>query len=156
TTAVGSCGDRSASADSTTASGKRAMAAPATAVGDTTAPRLLEGYPRASITALERQAEAVAVAAGAPRDSASIARVQSVIRISKRWRAGQVLRVAFLGGSRELREQIAAAAAVWSQSANLRFDFWNEPTRLTFREWSPNDRAYRAHIRIAFDTTGYW
>ncbi len=53
----------------------------------------------------------------------------------KLWKPGRVLRVRFLGGNPELQQKVAAVAQQWSQFANIRFDFGNDPA---------------AEIRVAF------
>ncbi|MCB1055444.1 MAG: peptidase, partial [Acidobacteria bacterium] len=60
---------------------------------------------------------------------------------SKKWPNGSVLRVRFLEGTSDQREQVRAIAPQWSEFANLRFLF--------------ND-AQDAEIRIAFEDKGSW
>lgn len=53
----------------------------------------------------------------------------------KKWPPGRVLRVRFLGGHPELQQKVAAVAQQWSQFANIKFEFGDDP---------------EAEIRIAF------
>lgn len=72
---------------------------------------------------------------------------------TKTWNPGAVVRVAFHGGNEALYYRIAEVAKIWSQHANLRFDFQDENG---FRTFSPLDTEYRAEIRISFCREGYW
>jgi hypothetical protein len=45
----------------------------------------------------------------------------------KMWRPGRTLRVAFLDGSQRLRDKVKHYAGMWTQHANLRFDFSGGP-----------------------------
>jgi hypothetical protein len=83
--------------------------------------------------------------------------LQSVVETLLRWDAGDVITVAFLGGSGDLHGKIAQAANEWTTHANVRFDFGERNG--AFRTWSANDTEYAADIRIGFDTVfqpGYW
>jgi len=53
----------------------------------------------------------------------------------KLWKPGRVLRVRFLGGHPDLQQKVAAVAQQWSQFANIRFKFVEDP---------------EAEIRVAF------
>lgn len=72
------------------------------------------------------------------------------------WDASSSVSVAFLGGSTVLHEQIAVAAATWTQYANIKFDFGVDIATGTYRTWTRSDAAYSADIRITFDEVGYW
>ncbi len=83
--------------------------------------------------------------------------LQSVVETLLRWDAGDVITVAFRGGTADLHRKIAQAASEWTKHANLRFDFGEQAG--AFRKWSPSDTQYAADIRIGFDTVfqpGYW
>jgi hypothetical protein len=85
--------------------------------------------------------------------------VQAVIRELRVWDRGQKITVAFNGGTADLRRQIAEAAHVWSDVADVVFDFGESPSNGTYREWSPSDEKYQADVRIAFGLQpqgGYW
>lgn len=90
-----------------------------------------------------------------PEQVGSLGR-DSVVQLSKRWLPGQVVTVAFRGGSYELRKSIADAADDWCDHCNLRFDFGHNEATQTFREWSPRDSNFAADIRIGFSERGYW
>jgi len=79
-----------------------------------------------------------------------------VVLESKKWNDGQTVTVAFKGGTKELHEKIANAAAQWSNYANIRFDFGRDPATGEFRKWSGEGSDYPADIRIGFDQQGYW
>jgi hypothetical protein len=51
------------------------------------------------------------------------------------------VRVRFLDGPADLRQQVRAAASIWSRYANVTFDFGEDPN---------------AEIRISFSETGNW
>lgn len=69
------------------------------------------------------------------------------------WTPGQVVRVAFLGGSTELRAAIEDATKAISEVAHLTLDFKENGV---FRTWSPNDTQYKGDIRVSFDQKGYF
>lgn len=69
------------------------------------------------------------------------------------WAPGQVVRVAFLGGSAELHQAIEEAARPISETANIALDFKENGT---YRTWSAEDTEYAAEIRISFDAEGYF
>lgn len=77
----------------------------------------------------------------------------SVFDSLKTWTPGQTIKVAFDGGSAQMRAEIAAAAQEWTQYANLKLDFGPAGT---YRDWSTADTDYAADIRISFDYGGYW
>jgi hypothetical protein len=69
------------------------------------------------------------------------------------WTPGQVVRVAFLGGSPELYQAIEEATRPISETANLALDFRQGDS---YRTWSEQDTQYSAEIRISFDRSGYF
>lgn len=73
----------------------------------------------------------------------------------KRWRPGQSVRVAFNGGSTDLRRDIAQATQPISDACNLTLDF-GDPDNGGFREWSATDTEYKGEIRLSFDQKGYF
>jgi hypothetical protein len=79
-----------------------------------------------------------------------------LIQPTKRWEPAKSITVAFKGGSRQLRENIVAAAATWSLYGNVGFDFGYDPQNGTFREWTVSDQQPAAQVRIGFDAKGYW
>ncbi|HEX7802312.1 MAG TPA: hypothetical protein VF471_06100 [Pseudoxanthomonas sp.] len=81
---------------------------------------------------------------------------QYVITNITRWSPGQVVRVAFNGGSYQLRKDIADTAQQWTDGGNLKLDFGHDPATQTFRQWTYNDKTFVADIRIGFEQSGYW
>ena len=79
-----------------------------------------------------------------------------IINISKRWNAGQTLKIAFKGGDTALHEKIASTINEWTQYANLTFDFGINPSTGEYRTWKPTDTSFAAEIRVSFDQTGYF
>jgi hypothetical protein len=128
----------------------------ASADGQDTTAYVVEGYPQHVIDALNARAARIAKASVKRTDTAAIRGAQSLIVASSLWSGEDTLYVAFNGGSRQVRELIARLATSWTDGTGLALDFWQDAGRATFREWSPSDKEYAAHIRIAFDTTGYW
>ena len=60
---------------------------------------------------------------------------------AKKWPNGSVLRVRFMNGSQDQHDFVKETAPVWTEHANLKFDFNNAPD---------------AEIRITFDDDGAW
>jgi hypothetical protein len=82
-----------------------------------------------------------------------------IVQQSRRWNPGQVLTIAFNGGSDPLYAQIENAATAWTQAgvANLTFSF--KDSSGNYRHWSTSDSGFVADIRIAFasgSSGGYW
>jgi hypothetical protein len=69
------------------------------------------------------------------------------------WTPGQVVRVAFLGGSATLYRAIEEAVRPISETANIVLDFKHGES---FRTWSTSDTEYVAEIRVSFDAAGYF
>jgi hypothetical protein len=69
------------------------------------------------------------------------------------WTPGQTVRVAFMGGSKELHDAIVSATAEIAGNANLTLDFGPEDA---YRTWSESDTDYAAEIRVSFDQGGYF
>lgn len=69
-------------------------------------------------------------------------RLQAVLEFRKRWINGSTLTVRFMGGTQAEQDLVTQQANLWTQHANLNFDFNN---------------ALDADIRISFDTNdGAW
>ena len=81
---------------------------------------------------------------------------RSLVRLTKRWDAGQTVKVAFRGGDTRLHQDIATAVTEWTQYANLKFDFGVDPATGNYRRWSRSDTDFVADIRVSFDQTGYY
>lgn len=114
-----------------------------------------EGLPVDLIESMNRRQSAIV-------DSSrglSMPEIQSVILVPRLWAPGELITVAFKGGSKELRQEIAEGAGEWEKVANIKFDFgYSSPTG-QYREWSATDTDYKADVRIAFDSQpqgGYW
>ena len=69
------------------------------------------------------------------------------------WAPGQVVRVAFLGGSLPLYQAIEEATRPISETANIVLDFKQGGS---YRTWTTSDREYAAEIRVSFDAGGYF
>ncbi len=137
-------------------SGKNAEAPGDTVSVEDTRLGILEGYPADLVKVLDVRDSALAAPAQLPPDSAVGLAFQSMVASTQRWRQQQRIKVAFLGGSPDLRDSILKATQAWQKLINLKLDFGFDPQRRTFREWTRVDKAYGAHIRISFDRKGYW
>ncbi len=80
----------------------------------------------------------------------------SYIINKRRWDPGSTVLVAFNGGTPDLHKAIADVALDWAKVANVKLDFGYDPASKTYRQWTPSETAYVAHIRISFDRPGYW
>ncbi len=92
----------------------------------------------------------------------------SVRSIPRTWNVENIdsLKVAFRGGSPEMRRRIKEIADDWASVTHdpndprvgLRFNFGRmEGDTFKFHEWTPEDKRYAANIRIAFEPDhGYW
>lgn len=114
-----------------------------------------EGYP----TDVKRRIATFRSGVSTRGDSSPSTRLRQtefVILTTNRWRAGSTVSVAFLGGSHELRERIAKAAATWTNlGLNITFRF--KDSKGEFLEWTTSDARYHGDIRIAFTPdSGYW
>lgn len=68
------------------------------------------------------------------------------------WRK-QIITISFKNGTPLLHEKIARTAELWSQYANIKFDFGFNPANGTYRLWQPDTTA---DIRVGFEYEGYW
>ncbi len=91
-----------------------------------------------------------------PRDGVVGLTPDYVVTRLKKWLPGQTIKIAFNGGTYELRKNIADAALEWLNYANLKFDFGHNSSTRSFREWSSSDTVFKADIRISFNYRGYW
>jgi hypothetical protein len=114
--------------------------------------RVLEGYPswlRSRLLHRERSLSRV-------HPGPALGNRRWVIRRLGRWAPGKTVKVAFRGGSKELRGRIERAAVEWTKYGNLKLSFRSGKT---FHEWAPSDRTFKADIRIGFVggvNGGYW
>jgi hypothetical protein len=76
---------------------------------------------------------------------------------ARRWKPGTVVTVAFEAGKgdAQLRKTIEETARIWTEFANLTFDFRDQSTG-KYREFSADDNSYSASIRISFRTDNAW
>lgn len=74
----------------------------------------------------------------------------------QRWRPGETVTVAFLGGDNNLHREIAAATKVITDVCNLTLDFGVDEATGSHRTWSEQDTDYKADIRVSFDKSGFW
>lgn len=124
---------------------------PAGEVTPSTAVEPVEGLPPARW----KQFEQFALATAQPSSAGSHA-PDVVIHVAKRWAPGSVVRVAFRGGTPTLHRAIERAAGIWTQHANLGFDFGYVSATNSYRQWSTTDATRAAEIRVGFDDAGYW
>jgi hypothetical protein len=121
-----------------------------------TEPMFFEAYPPSRVEAMEAEEQSL----NQIKSNTDALTYQSFRSGQKIWNPGQTVTVAFNGGSFELRQQIENAVKAWTNVTNIKFDFRNPSQSSTFREWTTFDSAYRADIRIAFesqDQSGfYW
>lgn len=153
---VVSCGGGAGTDDRADSLAQEASTAATTMDEPHVPPAKLEGFPPAVARRLHEQDSLLAHRAVPAGDTATKTRVKSVIALARRWRPGDVLVIAFRGGTKALRDSVVKAAGPWTQAANITFDYWVDGGRRTYREWSEADQEYRAHVRIQFDTLGNW
>lgn len=72
------------------------------------------------------------------------------------WAPGQTVRVAFLGGTTQLHQDLADATKQITESCNIKLDFGLNPTTGKYRTWTTADTVHSAEIRVAFDQKGYF
>lgn len=113
---------------------------------------LLEGYPESRVELIEAEEEALKQI----RRNVDDLTFKSFISAQRTWNPGQVITVAFDGGTVEIRQMIEATAEKWTEVANIKFDFRNPSQPSNYREWKTSHADYSAYIRIAFDSSGYW
>lgn len=114
--------------------------------------RIQEGYPEHVIETLNRRRQMFEAAAKRKNQIG----IQSIISISRTWKPGDVITIAFQGGTPEIRQSISDAIKPWANAANLTLDFGVSAAAGRFREWTAKDQTYTADIRIAFGPDGYW
>jgi hypothetical protein len=117
--------------------------------------RIQEGYSETFIKALQQQDEAIKSVS----PNMNFSQVQSIRSVLRTWPNKKAIKIAFKGGSAELRKQITLAVKPWADAANITFDFGFDPATANYREWTTSDTDYRADVRISFDSSpepGYW
>ena len=85
-----------------------------------------------------------------------LGRLEAVFDTATRWAPGQIVRVAFLGGTPALHLKIAEVANEIAMQCNLGFDFGYDESQGTLRTWTESDETYAAEIRVSFDLEGYF
>jgi len=88
-----------------------------------------------------------------PPDSGGL---EFVVADLQRWRPGEAVTVAFLGGGTKLRAEIAEATKVLTDACHLSLDFGFNQASGSYRTWTEEDTEYRADIRVSFDKGGYF
>ena len=76
-----------------------------------------------------------------PPDPDSPGRERGAMAPFKRWQVGRTLKVSFLDGHPKLKAKVEEFAHIWSDHANIKFDFCNHE---------------KADIRISFEGVGNW
>jgi hypothetical protein len=109
---------------------------------------VFEGYPSDVLASKQVYQQNLTAASSAVQDVPFYLLVPKL----QRWVPGQVVRVAFNGGTTELYQKIAAVANRWitEGGVNLRFSFKDSAGK--YRTWTIDDAVYAAEIRIAFYT----
>lgn len=108
---------------------------------------LLERLPDSVVDSIEKRRRLLGLLGGD---------VEAVVDTLNRWRPGQTVRVAFLGGDAGLHEKVASVASEISWYCNLQLDFGWSFESSSFRTWSEEEREYAAEIRVGFDLDGYY
>src|SRR5437899_9727763 len=73
-----------------------------------------------------------------------------ILNVTKKWKPGQMLTIAFKGGDSALHAKIHETVSEWTKYANLKFDF-GKTAQGNYRTWRPSDKTYTAQIRVSFD-----
>jgi hypothetical protein len=159
---ITSCGNNesSAPADSTlnsssapadsTLSNSSAPASSTLSSSSAHADSLLEGLPVPLAAALKRRSSALS-SIRRPTEPLS-----ALVEKAKCWNPGSTVTVAFYGGDTDLHRDIEEATQQLAQHCNLTLDFGYDKATDSYRTWSPQDRKYKAYIRVSFDEEGYW
>ena len=72
---------------------------------------------------------------------------------TKLWQNGSTLKIAFRGGTKEMRREFANTASDWTKETSLKLDFG---VNNSFYEWPQADGRSSSDIRVAFDEVGSW
>ncbi len=120
-------------------------------IGEMATHLVLEDLPEQVEASARKRFKEIEKAGGALEDAPAAL----IGRGLRRWAPGQVVRVAFNGGSDAMRVEIEKIATLWvaPDAANLHLNFRREDGG--FRTWSTTDRAYAAEIRIGFEGGAY-
>ena len=69
----------------------------------------------------------------------------------QKWKPGQTIKAAFLGGSDDLRRDVAAVTREITDACDIKLDFGDGAVR----RWFETDIQHAADIRVSFDKKGY-
>ena len=134
------------------------IAAPAASSAQGKKLRSIEAYPDVIAERLKQRAIALK---SLPENYKGINIKFVIVKDARRWKPGAKITVAFEkdAGDANLRRSVENAANVWAQYANIKFDFHDTNTK-KYREFSAEDKEYKASIRVSFRTgngwEGYW
>ena len=132
------------------------MISPKIVFGEVEVPHaIVEAYPdsvQANLEAYERQISEIS-------SSVTDAPYYMIVAVTGRWKPGQIVRVAFNGGDKNLYKKIEDAATEWTKPnrANLTLEFKDKHGK--YYTWNQSDINYSAEIRVAFSSGaggGYW
>lgn len=117
------------------------------------APKILvmEGYPNRYQARLEQRNRTLQ---GLPSPHPGMA-PHFLLSLTKRWNAGQKIKVAFKSGTPVLHKEVADTVNEWTKYANLTFDFGVD-AQGNYRPWTTTDMVFAADIRVSFDQQGYY
>jgi hypothetical protein len=82
--------------------------------------------------------------------------IEFLVSDLQRWRPGETVTVAFLGGDKALHSDIADATRAITDVCNITLDFGFDEATGAYRKWSTGDKQYSADIRVSFDKGGFW
>src|ERR1051325_3418370 len=82
--------------------------------------------------------------------------LEFVVGDLQRWRPGETVTVAFLGGGKDLHRDIAEATRAITDVCNITLDFGLDSATDSYLEWSMQDKKHSADIRVSFDKSGFW
>src|ERR1700750_1264016 len=68
----------------------------------------------------------------------------------QRWRPGENVTVAFLGGDKDLHRDIAEATRPITDVCSITLDFGHDEATGEYRKWSTDDKSYTADVRVGF------
>jgi hypothetical protein len=117
-------------------------------------PRIKEGYPAAIIERLKQRDQKILDDLGDKRGLSAVTSGLIILRTDE-WAPGGTITVAFNGGTPRLHALIEKLVSEWPEYANIRFDFGRDASG-HYRTWSTTDLDYKADVRVAFKSAGFW